>query len=129
MDIRMVGAFPLGLGNPEGAQKARPAPPDTPSDVLAHTLKEVYQRFAAGNPFEPGDLVTPRVGYGNRGEGRPHIVLSCFEPENFETEGIGMPAFAFDMRVLGEMRGEITPWKAESYTYEPYTGPVAEVEG
>lgn len=39
------------------------------------TLREAMARYAAPCPFVPGDLVTPREGYGYTDAGLPHIVL------------------------------------------------------
>ena len=102
--------------------------PVTPPDVLAHTLQELCARYVAGNPFKRGDLVTPRPGYGVKGERRPHIVLDVFEstrkiPDDYR----GNMAMWPDMRVACENRGDIVAFLGESLAYQPYDGPVAEI--
>lgn len=100
----------------------------TPPDVLAHTLKEICARYSAGNPFKRGDLVTPRAGYGVKDEGRPHIVLDVFWPtREIPAEYHGGDARWPDMRVVCESRGDIVTFLGESWTYEKYQGPIAQI--
>jgi hypothetical protein len=96
---------------------------ETPSDVLAHTLLENYRRYAAGNPFKPGDLITPRRGYGLLGAGTPQVVMDVFEV------GVdyGSSENWCDMRLMFEHEGQISSSIAESVLFERWTGEVADL--
>ncbi len=101
----------------------------TPDDVLAITLKEISARYAAGNPFKVGELITPRKGYGIKGEGRPHVVVEIAEKPLVPGEtNSGSPDFGarLDIRVICEQCHLHAYWN-ESWQFEHYTGPVAEV--
>ncbi len=101
----------------------------TPDDVLAITLKEISARYAAGNPFKVGELITPRKGYGIKGEGRPHVVVEIADKPLVSTSGgSGSPEFGarLDIRVICEQCHVHAYWM-ESWQFERYAGPVAEV--
>jgi hypothetical protein len=96
----------------------------------AMNLKEIYARFARGNPYKPGDLVTPRRGFNIRDAGAPCIVLETFDtpitPEvDREQDGL---FHKNDMRIMRIMRSnnseDAVTFLAESLTYEPYTGEI-----
>lgn len=119
-----IGIIEMALGsNKESA--SLPVP-----EAQVMTLREVFARYDAGCPFEPGDLVTPRKGYGNGGEGRPHIVLCTARPPAPMTwpsdpSDTGSPMFGrrLDMRVAGlDGRATMTAWWVESWEYEAWTG-------
>ena len=103
----------------------------TPDDVLALTLREIAAKYLLSDaPFKVGDLVTPRRGFitAEALVGRPHVVVEicpnlaerCQDQERGATWGIrvvyeGVVAMAVD-------------W-CEAWQFEPYTGPVARLEG
>jgi hypothetical protein len=49
------------------------------SDPLG-VLRAAQERYAAPNPFRPGDVVTPRALTSMKGIGEPHVVLEVGEP-------------------------------------------------
>lgn len=101
-------------------------PPKTSPDILAHTLLEAYQRYAKGNPYKPGMLVTPRRNHGIRGEGEPNLVLNVFESVGHPPlVDDGSPAYISDMRILCERNGQIISFFADSLFYEPWNGDIA----
>lgn len=114
----------------------RDEPAKTPPGVLCLTLTEVAARYAAPCPFKPGDIITPRRGFHVRRHGEPHIVLEVFEsPVRItsiveEITDVGHPVFGsrLDFRVCCEVGGKITAYTAESWMYEPYTGPRATLD-
>jgi hypothetical protein len=109
--------------------RKQPDSPPTPPDVLAHTLLEIFARYAAGNPFKPGDLVTPRKNYNIRGAGQPHVVVEILDGAALAEREAGSIAHRADMRLVCEERGEIAPFLGESWCFERYAGPVANVGG
>lgn len=106
-----------------------PTNPPTPPDVLAHTLLEIFARFRAGNPFKPGDLVTPRNGYGYKDPGPPNVVLAIFEPVKQPPVSPGASVTWADMRIACEHDGDIVTFVVESFCFEPWLGEVADIGG
>lgn len=92
-------------------------------------LQQIAARYAAGCPFKPGDLVTPRQSYSLQGAGEPHVVLEV-PPEPLRLRDIADPATALhpafnerlDMRVacLAHVGHYFAYWGA-SWQYEPWT--------
>ncbi len=112
-----------------GGDDESPVPPvpPTPPDVLAVTLREVYGRFVAGCPFEPGDIVTPRRGYNYKQVGTPQAVLKVFGEPLVEWDSVNGGSYCMnDMMVAAESRGNIVTFLAESWAFEEYRGPVAD---
>lgn len=114
----------------DDTEAARPIPEAVVSD-----LRDIYTRYAAGCPFKPGDLVTPRKGYNSKGAGEPHIVLEVRDNATCDLTPPAEPSDTtsctfgrrLDIRVayLAEgHRGQeyVTHW-CESWVFEPYTGP------
>jgi hypothetical protein len=106
--------------------------------IDAMNLREISARYLAGNPFKAGDLVTPRRGYAIRGVGFPCLVLDVFDtpstPEDDKRDD--RPYRRNDMRIAriihrdvgdADNREAVVTFMAESYTYEPYTGPIMSV--
>lgn len=112
----------------------RPEPRKSPPDVLCLTLQETAERYVAGCPFKPGDLVTPRAASPYTGSGNPHIVLEVAETPFRNTVGpkgdIVSHLFGsrLDVRVACEESGVIVAFWQESWQLEPYTGPGSEPE-
>lgn len=110
----------------------RPAHLPIPEAQVA-TLREVYERYANGCQFKPGDLVTPRNNYSLRGAGLPHVVLEVrtpgeavrtFDaPDPMDTSSQRYGA-RLDIRVASfhDQGGQVGAWWGESWQYEPYTG-------
>ncbi|KMO34283.1 hypothetical protein [Methylobacterium aquaticum] len=106
----------------------------TSPEVLCVTLKEIEQRYRIGCQFKPGDLVTPRPGYTYDGEGAPHVVLDVLakpvmqldldDPSKTASNSYGR---RIDMRVACEHAGIIAGFWVESWCFEKYTGPIAEM--
>lgn len=98
------------------------------------TLREAFERYKGECPFKPGDIVTPRKGYGYRDAGLPHIVLEVLnEPlRNFEvTESVGTSSSGFgmklDVRVACFTRdATVAAFWQESWCLEPYEGDPAD---
>lgn len=118
----MLGAMARGASD-DGPQ---PIP-----EAVVHELRGLCQRYAAGCPFKPGDLVTPRPGYNKRGAGDPHIVLEVADSphRNFvpcedqsDTSSAHFGA-RLDVRVGASMGGDYVAFWAESWVLEPYAGP------
>ncbi len=103
------------------------------AEEQAVTLKEVAQRYAAGCPFQPGDLVTPRPHHNLIGVGHPHVVLEVIDdPLDAPVAGstkpsdYGNPAFGarLDMRTASVADdGVVCAWWGESWQFEPYVAP------
>lgn len=96
------------------------------------TLSEAAERYAAGCPFKPGDLVTPRKGFNLKGAGDPCVVVEVPEVpyRNFETSDPhdnGNPNYGgrLDVRILCFATGDVVAYWGESWKLEPYTGPGA----
>lgn len=109
------------------AERERDEPKGTPHPVLAHTLRETWARYGAGNPFHAGQFVTPRQAHGIKGDGDPHVVLDVFSPLSADRGKPGQMAYFYDMRVVCEIGGCIVPFLAESLFWEPWVGEVAEI--
>ncbi|WP_024278598.1 hypothetical protein [Xanthobacter sp. 126] len=99
----------------------------------AATLKDVAQRYAAGCPFKPGDLVTPRAQHNIKGAGLPQVVLEVIDdPLDAPVAGstkpsdYGNPSFGarLDLRTAGIAEdGTVCAWWGESWQFEPYVAP------
>ena len=102
--------------------------------IDAMNLQELMARVKLGNPFKPGDLVTPRRGYNIRGAGYPCIVMEVFEavitPEK-DKHGDGLYHMN-DMRIArivhSDGASDTVTFLAESFTYELYSGPIMSVD-
>jgi hypothetical protein len=92
------------------------------------TLLEAFARYAAPCPFKPGDLVTPRKGFGYTDEGAPHIVLEIREAPvcQFDITDRTSPAsnlfgLKLDMRVACfRSSGDVEAFWQESWRHETY---------
>jgi len=101
-----------------------------PREVAALELSGVAARYLSGNPFKPGDLVTPRKGFNVIGDGEPHVVVDVFDrlPVGEQTiEGHGNQYPRPDMRIIAYTHDAFVPFLGESWCYEFYTGPIADV--
>lgn len=117
-----------------GHQHGEDDRPSSPPDVLCVTLKEIEQRYRLGCTFKPGDLVTPRRGYIYKGHGEPCVVVDVLakpvvklDVENFSGIGDACYGMRIDMRVLRQSKGDICGFWVESWCFEKYTGPIAEM--
>ena len=109
-----------GLFDPQPEAAPRPI-----RSAQVATLKEAFAQYGL-TPFAPGDLVTPRKGYGIRDAGEPHIVMEvAAEPwRTFEgTHASNSFGARLDIRVAcvsspgGNM---VAAFWAESWMYERY---------
>lgn len=118
-----------GCNDMEEQRAALPLP-----EAQVATLREVYERYATGCQFRPGDLVTPRNGFNLRGVGIPHIVLEVRSPEdalrpasdNPQDTGSTRYYPRLDVRVAcrhATDRSVCAFWQ-ESWCHEPYLGDV-----
>lgn len=101
-------------------------------EAVIMELEQIAERYARGNPFKVGDIVTPRKGYGTKGEGEPMVVLQVLdEPVQNMTDRsfadstpsvVGFSVFGkrLDMRVAGWSNGSYSPFWSESWEYEFY---------
>ncbi|RWX72560.1 hypothetical protein [Mesorhizobium sp. M2A.F.Ca.ET.039.01.1.1] len=115
-----------------GRPAAKPAAPRPIPEAQIATLREAFERYTNPCPFKPGDIVTPRKGFGYADAGEPHIVLEVAEKpiRNFEApadvSNIYSSAFGsrVDFRVasLTDGRGEtaIVAYWQESWRHELY---------
>lgn len=94
------------------------------------TLHETFARYAAPCPFQPGDIVTARAGYGHRGVGIPHVVLdvrpptyafAAHEPADTTSNAYGR---RLDIRVAAiaekSDNNAICCWWVESWEFETF---------
>lgn len=125
--IEIVGGVPTSDYGQAASKQSKPLP--LPAVQIA-TLREAYERFAAGCAFAPGDLVTPRVGFGYTDEGIPHIVLEvAAEPVRVLDINSNVRTCSsdfgerLDVRVACHRPGGIVMafWQ-ESWRLEPYRG-------
>ena len=81
-------------------------------------------QYINGNPFEPGEWVTPKAMFGIKGAGQPHFVLAVRDADpNFITgsEGSAKHGGVLDMRVACYVENDsITAFWVESWQYEEY---------
>jgi hypothetical protein len=70
------------------------------SDPLG-VLRAAQERYAAPNPFRPGDVVTPRALTSMKGIGEPHVVLEVGEPRGQPAQDSTSSAFGarFDIAI------------------------------
>jgi hypothetical protein len=103
-------------------EKPAPAP-----EAAIETLREICGVYRSGNPFRPGNLVTPRpyshIGYS----GRPHIVLETRDAEPFfeladDQSDVFSPAFGmkFDIRIAYFDGEQVLTYWVESWQLEAY---------
>lgn len=96
-------------------------------------LEIAFQNYMAGvKAYKPGDLVTPRKGYGLRHAGQPHIVLEVDPnaPVRYPA-GVspGNPNYGerMNLRIAGIVghgnKADLLAWWCEAFQVEPYTGP------
>jgi hypothetical protein len=91
----------------------------------AMELAMAGKRYLDGNPFRPGDMVTPRPGFAVKGEGHPHIVLDVLtnvEPRWTDVEDSSTrQGQMLDMRVACFVRNDVmTTFWVEAWQYEAY---------
>jgi hypothetical protein len=100
------------------------------SDPLG-VLRAAQERYAAPNPFRPGDVVTPRALTSMKGIGEPHVVLEVGEPRGQPAQDSTSSAFGarYDVRVVCFVGGHVCAFWLESWTLEPYVAPPAETSG
>lgn len=110
----------------------REAPRPLPEAQIAE-LTALYERYAAGCPFKPGDLVTPRKSSPLARCGEPHVVLEVIapaaphfaiaDPTDSDSQCFGA---RHDMRVgVLSGHGRIVAHWVESFDFEPYEAPAA----
>lgn len=110
-----------------GGSQDKEAPKPLPEAAVA-TLREAFDRYAAGCPFKPGDLVTPRKGFNHGGAGDPSIVLEvpdeavrpfdASDPRSTANHTFGA---RLDMRVATIQDGDVVAYWDESWAFEPYS--------
>lgn len=113
-----------------GAEKAAEKPSLPIPEVQIATLREAFARYEAGCPFKPGDLVTPRKGFGYTDDGVPHIVLEVVaEPIRvYDISSLVRTCSTdfgerLDIRVISHRNdGDVAAFWQESWRLEPYDG-------
>ncbi|SFG65553.1 hypothetical protein [Methylobacterium gossipiicola] len=120
------------IAGADAAKKAAHLPKRPLAQDIA-TLKAAAERYEAPNPFEPGDLVTPRADSPLKGIGRPRIVLELMERIDADLavtdpNHVDHPRFGakLDIRVASVCdcpHGEVTASWEEGWMFEPYTPP------
>lgn len=88
-------------------------------------LKEAAGRYAAGNPFKVGDIITPRPDASVRGAGRPHVVIATrSDPQPVWTNEPGSNGYGIccDIRVLCFARhsDDVVAHWCESREFQPF---------
>lgn len=123
MDHNEIGALLAGLLDNGGKSDDQPVNTGRPlPEAAVETLKDLYQRYTGKHPFKPGDIVTPRKGYGLRGAGHPCIVLEIpkepIRDMKAETHNMNYGS-RLDMRVATiEKGGIVIPFWSESWQYQ-----------
>jgi len=87
------------------------------------TLREVKDRYVAGNAFKVGDIITPRKGGAYNGRGVPHMVIEVAETPLRNINGsTGSSDFGsrLDIRVVRVDGEHIVPFWMESFQLEPW---------
>jgi hypothetical protein len=105
-------------------RKGNAAPTIHPKAAIA-LMREFARAYAAGNVFKVNDLVTPRKWSDMKGPGNPHIVVEVADApiRVFQGSPFGSTfGNRQDIRVISVMDGDVTPFWAESWAFEPYTG-------
>jgi hypothetical protein len=96
-------------------------------DVQVQRLTDYLQRFTAANPYNPGDIVTPRAEAPYRAHGAPFIVVETFAPYRHLSEQSSKADFGrtYTMRVARLVEGSpgeqsIMSWEAHHADYERF---------
>lgn len=119
-----------GMAGPDGEDE-KDTPKPLPEAAVA-TLREVYERYAAGCPFKPGDLVTVRAGSDRKGARATRPSCLRFWPipvRPFDVgdspHGSGTNAFGarLDIRIAKIAVGEVAAFWTESWSLEAYSPP------
>lgn len=145
MDIKVLGPFSSGgiadlLGGRLEAEHEQDLSRPLPEAQIA-TLREAFERYTAPCPFKPGDIITPRDGFGYSDAGVPHIVLEVRSDDISVADGPIRPfdqtsdvtdiysnAFGskLDIRVAvlnsNGHRVAVCAFWQESWRHQPYTG-------
>lgn len=109
---------------------AKPSAPLPLVEAQIATLREAFERYSAPCPFRPGDIVSPRKGFGYRDEGTPHIVLEVaevpyrpFEITQQVTPYSSAYGIRLDVRVANFCKtGDVDAFWQESWRLEAFTG-------
>lgn len=129
MDQSQIDAFGAAIANAARSAAASNAPKISNSMTALH-LRELFARYAAGNPFKAGQLVTPRAGYARGFVGEPYIVLQTFAPQPLEgCDTCAKQRAREDMQVCGVIEGNFVTTVDESWRWEIYAGPVEKLDG
>jgi hypothetical protein len=116
------------------ADKLDREPPARPSDtqLVAQVMdiRDLADRYAKGNPFKVGEVVTPRANAPVHGHATPHVVVEALDTPHW-VYGEDSPSSSgwgrrIDIRTayFSAERGFIALTWGESHDYEPYTGPM-----
>lgn len=116
----------LGMGEVSG-RRAEDYGVTIMPEAQIEELKAAAARYTAPCPFVPGQVVSPRPGYGTRGVNQPHVVLEVRRDAECDmTDHDGMSNSAafgrrLDMRVSCYVDNEtIRHFWCESFEYEEY---------
>jgi hypothetical protein len=88
-------------------------------------LREAADRYNAINPFEVGDIITPRADAPVIGTGQPHLVVKVSKAGDFVADrqkeaGTWEAATRFDTICLCIMHGVIVSFAVSSWLMEPW---------
>jgi hypothetical protein len=88
-------------------------------------LREAADRYNAINPYEIGDIITPRADAPMKGVGQPHLVVKVSRVGDFMADrqkkaGTWEASTRFDTICLCIMRGVIAPFAVSSWLMEPW---------
>ncbi|WP_051949290.1 hypothetical protein [Methylosinus sp. PW1] len=120
----MENGFEEFLRNLAGANKST-SPSILPEAAIAR-LREAGERYAVGNLFRIGDIVTPRKDSDVKGAGDPHVVIETKDSSKAEFAFVGAPGSntfgqRLDLRVLHISNDRIVPHWVESWQFEWWT--------
>jgi hypothetical protein len=107
----LEGTMLLGGGawKPEGTAKER--------------LESLRKKMAEDqkNPYKVGDVITPIKGKGNKGHGKPHIVVEAYPELKFmEPKDDCSVVDRYDVIVAVEIGDRVNYYAQESSLFEPY---------
>jgi len=87
------------------------------------TLREVKDRYLAGNSFKVGDIITPRKGGAYNGRGVPHMVIEVAQTPLRNLNGSTASSdfgSRLDIRVIRVDGEHVVPFWMESFQLEQW---------
>lgn len=113
----------LGGGDEREEKRRKPRPL---AEAQVMELTDLFERVKAGNPFKPGDLVTPRSNSYLKLAGEPHIVLETFDPPHRSWDDDSPSSMVHGMTVDTRIaavteEGQLAYWTVDSSMLETWS--------